>query len=298
MRTYVLLLLSCWFGTLQAANLTYELNEQNQLRITPSSTTATLEFEHPEMIVFFHGPCGSETCDVPSDAGLTLTYEVSGAATCDALDGNPEWQGSLTATDGQHQVMLSPIENDTVFTMLCVDAFGKFDIHQVSINVTAPGFCTTDVYPPGLIRVNGVYRNYNDGFNFGESTNASFLANISINSFLTLSDFSFPQPDSRRRIALVDAPSNFNLMAISTISISECPGDFTETATCVFEVNNNSNVFFSTRPSDAGSFYCMLDPEQAYYINYITTPDPYNEAPSCVNDEPDCAIFYAEVFMN
>jgi hypothetical protein len=194
--------------------------------------------------------------------------------------------------------MLNPIEGDTVFTILCLDALGQFDTHQVSINVTAPGFCSTDVYPPGLARANGVYRNFNDGFDFGQSTNASFLANIGINTFLTLSDFSFPQADSRRRIALVDAPSNFNLMAVTTISISECPGDFTETATCLFEVNNNSNMFFSTRPSDADSFFCVLDPQQVYYINYITTPDPYNEPPSCNDDEPDCAVFYAKVFMN
>jgi hypothetical protein len=97
MRT-CLLLLFCLTGRLQAANLTYELHEQNQLRINPSATTATLEFEHPEMIVFFHGPCGADECDVPSDAGLTLTYEFSGAATCDL-----GWQSRMARCFDRHR---------------------------------------------------------------------------------------------------------------------------------------------------------------------------------------------------
>jgi hypothetical protein len=298
MKTITLLML-LWMGALQAANLEYELHEQNQLRITPATTTVDLEFEHPEMILSFTGPCGSSACEVPSDEPLVLNYQLSGAAVCDGLDGNLEWQGSLTATDGPHIVNLSPLESNTQFTLLCTDAFGQFDIHQVDITVTEPSFCSTDVYPDGLFRIDADYAFFNDGFNFGESTNATFLANVHNDNFLTLSDFSFPQVNARRRIIMAPAPTNFNLISQGTISVSECPGDFSETATCVFTVSNTTNLFFSTKPSDADSFFCLLDPEQTYYINYITTPDPYNEPPECANqNHTSCAFFYAEGIMN
>ncbi|MFC3195281.1 hypothetical protein ACFODZ_13595 [Marinicella sediminis] len=294
------LIISLFFTAAQAGTLNYEMNDQNQIRVQMFSSEASLEFEHPELIGFFRGPCGTDSCEVASDSPLTLTYQVSGASTCDALDGNQEWQGPLTATDGQHQVNLAAIESNTTFTLMCIDSSGQFDLHQVDITVTAPGFCTTEVYPPGLARVDGVYANYNDGVEFGNSTNVTFEANIAISTFLTLSEFSFDQPDTRRRITLVTAPTNYDPIEAGTISVSTCPGDFSQTAECVFNVTNNSTLFFSTRPSDAGSpfNFCILDPTQSYYINYITTPDPYNQAPNCANGAQSCAFFYSEAVMN
>ncbi|MCX7554698.1 hypothetical protein OS175_12480 [Marinicella sp. S1101] len=154
--------------------------------------------------------------------------------------------------------------------------------------------------PMGLIPVNGSYQFFNDGFGFGESTNSRFLAPVSTNEYLSLAEFSFSDADTRRRIVFNDAPTSENLIDEATISISQCPGDFTESATCVIPVNNNSNVFFSTRPSDLGDpLYCVLDPEKSYYFNLIMSPDPFNTIPSC--DEPtdtQCSAFYAEALMN
>lgn len=152
--------------------------------------------------------------------------------------------------------------------------------------------CSRDMYPDGLRKVSGTYEQYNDGYPFGESTNTSFLLNINTMTFVSLSGFSLPHENTRRRIVFENAPTNYNLMGSGLVSVSRCPGDFV-TATCVMPVNNGSTLFITTKPNDP-PHWCHVDKDKEYFINYILTDD-LAYPPSCANMlHRTCAMFYTE----
>lgn len=158
--------------------------------------------------------------------------------------------------------------------------------------------CTSAIYPPSLLIEEGLYSDFNDGFPFGQSTNTSFIADIRTNEFLSLSGFNLTTPNTRRRIDSLQAPTNFNPMDKGTISVSRCPGDFSETAVCKFVVVEYSSLLFSTNQNDDPGTYCILDPAKTYYMNYVMSADPYVELPTCLSPtHQSCAIFYTEVFQ-
>jgi|GEM_PF-2121527 len=241
-------------------------------------------------IEFFMANGQSGAVDILSPGDVTLSWQASEVSDCTASADPPVdgWSGNKPLVGSEDLV----VQHDTVLTLEC-------DALTETLDLSYTVQCDPSMYPPGLTMVEDVYANINDGFPFGESTNASFLLNIWNTQFVALSDFSFPVDDEIRRIVFVDAPTSHNHMDSGTVSISACPGDFSEeTATCVLPVHNNSTLFISTRDSDplsAAPGYCRVDPRQTYYINYVTSPDPYGEAPSCLSpDDNNCAMFYSE----
>ena len=170
--------------------------------------------------------------------------------------------------------------------------------NNVTVHVDLQDQCTTSVYPPGVNRIDVLYTSLtNSGLPFGQSTNSEATVNFNINTFVAASGFSLPTADVRRRMTFEDAPTNINQALVSSISVSECPGDFTKTATCVKnDVSRGQTMLFSTKQSDVGDdTICSLDHTKTYYINYIHTGDPYNGQSRCSNiNHQTCALFYAE----
>lgn len=245
---------------------------------------ASPDVDDPSPSIDFRVNAMSGSVEVgPGEASVTWqAREVSGcAASADpAVDG---WAGELELS-GERTLVIT---QNTVLTLAC-------DALTERVNVAFSLMCDESVHPPGLRMAEGTYAEFNDGFGFGESTNASFLLDIPTNSFFALSGFSLPTENVRRRIVFVDAPTNRTQMDGGTVSVSECPGDFSESATCVFSVNNMSTLFFSTRPSEELDVYCVLDPTKTYFINYVTSQDPYSVPPTCRADGTRCAMFYSE----
>lgn len=227
--------------------------------------------------------------EVFSPGNVTVTWQASGVSSCTA-SAEPAVEGWSGAQPLSGELDLV-VDQDTVLALNC-------DALVETLDITYTLQCDASVHPPGLTMVEDVYANINDGFPFGESTNASFLLNIWNTQFVSLSDFSLPTAETSRRIVFVDAPTSHNHFNTGTVSISECPGDFSETATCVLPVHNNATLFISTRtedPFDGQPTFCRLDPRRTYYINYVTSPDPFNEPPSCNDaDDDNCAMFYSE----
>ncbi len=227
------------------------------------------------------------TITPPGTATVTWSTTDINACTASASPSVSGWSGSKATSGSQ---TLSITQNTTV-TMTC-DGITR----NVSVTYdenTNPN-CSSSVFPQGLNRVQATYQSVNDGFGFGESTNTSFLLDASVTSFVTLSGFKFDQVNTRRRVVFADAPTSSRLMGTGTMSISECPGDFTNTAECVFEVNNTSTLLFSTNSADPSAF-CKLDPTKTYYANYIHSADPYNITPTCQSPtNQTCGFFYTE----
>lgn len=156
--------------------------------------------------------------------------------------------------------------------------------------------CSENVYPSFLSRISGEYVDINDGQLFGDSTHTSVLVNLNVNSFGTYANFGTDRVNFRRRIVFEDTPTNYNHFDLGTYSVSHCPGDFTQNAQCRGQVHSATTLRFSTNPADQNnSTYCYLERGVMYYINFVTTPDPYGIIPYCRNTSHDeCAMFYTE----
>lgn len=222
----------------------------------------------------------------------SVTWTTSNTTSCTA-SANPAvagWSGAV-ATQGPTSVTINA---DTVMTLNCNGV-----TRTVTVTYSSIEGCENTTFPPGLTMVQGSYETYNDEQPFGASTNITFELDISNTQFYALSGFSLPadtQFNIRRRITLEDAPTQRQINQ-STMSISECPGDFSpQSATCVIPISGSlptSIAKFSTVPTDDNTF-CILDPSKTYYANFVNSPSPFTQPPSCELGHSACTIFYAE----
>lgn len=295
-----LVLLMLFLGVAHSETLIYEIEEGSIFEVDQTSLSYTLE-SNPVLglISLFIGPCGMNSCDVATGTPFDLQYTVENATSCIGSRGTLSWQTSHPSSDGAHFINISSITQNTSFTLNCSNSgIGASSSLSVSMTVDGNSTCSTSMYPPGLTRVNNTYQSVNDGFEFGVTTNTDVTLNISTSEFMTLSGFNLPFINFRRRIDFVSAPTNFNTMRIASVSVSECPGDFTGNAVCTKSIENFRSMRFSNNQADNPLLYCILDPTKNYYINFVHSESPYSESPSC-NDSQDsiCAVFYTETSL-
>lgn len=165
---------------------------------------------------------------------------------------------------------------------------------------TFQDICVDVPTPVGLnvASFNYVY-DLNDGIEFGVSTNTDVLINLYNSSYGVASNFTYPAtPNFRRRIDFVSAPTSHNSTHLSTVSISQCPGDFSETAVCTKVIESFRSMSFSNNVNDNPLLYCILTPGKTYYLNVVNSSDPYNIAPSCDDmSDTNCALFFTETSL-
>ncbi len=226
----------------------------------------------------------------------SFTWSTTNVSSCTASS-NPSltnWSGSK-ATSGSQNVTIT---GSTVVTLTC-DNLPPRNIN-ITYQTSGNPNCSTSVYPPNTNKLEMTYAEANDGALFGTNTGATIEENINLSQFLALSDFYTDNVNYRRRIATFPAPTgpgNKPWLAISW-SISECPGDFSETtATCTGALIPNQEIAISTRQSGEPSFYCIIQPGVRYYLNIIHDITPYDGSPgSCASSSDQfCTIFASEV---
>ena len=281
----------------QAQTQVYELTDQDSLDIDINQQSLNLIQANnlPEINELSISGCSIGPCQVVPGINRQVTVITTNTSRCRVDAPELGWQQLWTGAGTRH--FLTPVvEVDTTLTVTCDNP--QFAMVSTALEVhMEQSTCSNTIYPPGLSIVTGAYANYNDGFDFGTTTNASFELTLSTNQFAALSGVSLPA-NFRRRVVLTDPPTQ-RLIEQATISVSTCPGDFTESgAVCLMVVDNSSNLFFSTRPEDADHpiNFCVLEPDTPYYINYVTSPSPYTNAPNCQGSN-SCTIFYSEAAM-
>ncbi len=236
------------------------------------------------------------TITPPGTATVTWSTTDINACTASASPSVSGWSGAK-ATNGTQTLTIT---QSTTVSMTC-DGITR-NVSVTYDDNTNPN-CSSNVYPQGLSLGQATYIEINDNQQFGESTNTSFLLNMNTSQFFALSGFQYDAIDSRRRIVIADAPTNFRLMGQGTMSISECPGDFTNTAKCVIPISRsgaNRTVRISTRLTDIGDpLYCVVDPNETYFVNFVHSPDPGVVQPECDSAQNQtCAVFYSEALLN
>lgn len=71
----------------------------------------------------------------------TLTWNVSGAASCTGSDGSGGWSGSKTSSDGSHTESVSPLFT-TLYTITCSNPAGS-DSDNVTVHLPSGGISAT-----------------------------------------------------------------------------------------------------------------------------------------------------------
>jgi len=256
----------------------FQINEQT----TGTTPTATIDSFTVD------GSAGTVTVSSPGTA--TVAWQSSNATSCTASSsggGVSNWSGALSA-DGSKQITVS--QNATI-TLTCGTAS-----RSISIFYSDNSGCSSTVFPTGLNRVNATYASINDGQPFGVSTTASALITLNLNQFGTYSGFKIPSGVSNfeRRIDLVSPPGGSNEINQATITVSECPGDFTAAAACTRVTGQFDTWRFTTDTGANTNFFCIMDPNKTYYFNVIMSDAPYTNSPSCKTSSSNCSIFYKE----
>ncbi|WP_267176139.1 hypothetical protein [Marinicella marina] len=161
--------------------------------------------------------------------------------------------------------------------------------------------CATVPSPPLISQppLRLTYTEINDGFPFGESTSTNVVANFTINQHVEIADLFTDQVNFRRKLQFYPTPSNYNSPFWVSLSISECPGDFTETAVCnrVLVPVQFPQVRVSTYPDDPTDTYCVIEPGKSYYLNMLHDQDPFDEVAGRCAFQPDstCAVIFGEI---
>lgn len=229
----------------------------------------------------------STTVTPPGDATVTWSSTDTTSCTASSTPTIAGWNGSVATTNGSTTINVT---ENTQLTLTC-----NTDSENFSITYSNNSDCSTSVYPPGLTIDNMTYGSINDGFAFGEDTDTDVLIDIQNSHFASVSGFSLAFPNFRRRMDFVTPPTTHKKAIQSTVSISECPGDFSGTAVCSKVMESFRSMSFSTNASDNPLLYCILDPAKTYYMNVINSPAPYTESPRCQDlSDSRCAVFYTE----
>ncbi len=272
--------LSCQNAAAQTTTKSFLLTEQSGGGGgSPSITLFTVNSQSTNAIV---GPSTSATVAWNSTNTTGCTASASPAVV--------GWSGAK-GTSGSSPVT---INQNTTLTLNCNGA-----ISTVGVTYTLDESCSSVVLPPNLDMVQGTYTEFNQGQPFGENNNVNFELDIQNSKFYALSGFSLeadnPPFNNRRKITLQDAPTQRQISQ-STMSISECPGDFTQSAVCVIPLSAaNSTARFSTVVTDDPGTFCILEAGKSYYVNYVNSPNPLATPPSCeISSNFACTIFYNE----
>lgn len=163
--------------------------------------------------------------------------------------------------------------------------------------------CSDEVFPPDVRRIAVEYESIpNARRPFGESTNGGRLIEFGEGRFMTVR-FQTPNAPFRRRLVFVDAPTSHNfpdwLNNGAVVTISRCPGDFAPEGACRLEyATRGRDLKISTHADEADAIWCKLEADETYYLNFISTGEPYSRAPTCRDspayDSRHCAVFFSE----
>lgn len=236
---------------------------------------------------------GGDTCTVSSDCdagslciggACTPMRRMDSGAASDAgraesdsgtidVDGGPAADGSMSEGDGGVPIDAGPV-------------------------------CDDSLWPSGLRRIDRDYEEY-FGAPFGESTHLSNLVEFDVSSFVAIGGFTMPEEPLRRRLVFVMTPTSHNQPDRDnppTLTVSECPGDFTGSAVCTMTVTQSATLLMSTRPEDSElEHYCRLEPGRTYYLNFVASRTPFDAPPSCSDlpayDSSRCALLFSEAAL-
>ncbi|MCX7552643.1 hypothetical protein OS175_02030 [Marinicella sp. S1101] len=233
-------------------------------------------------------------------ATATIAWSASDVSTC-AASSNPTllgWNSASIGTNGTTSPL--SITETTTVSLDCDNL--PVQTRTIIFQTQVDPACASTVLPNNLTEgpVQTDYTLLNDGFPFGTNDDTNAIADFNVTQYMEISGFSTSQTNFRRKLQFFPTPSNFNSPFATTMSISRCPGDFNpSTAICtrLFVTTQFPQVRISTNPSDDPNTFCVIQPGQSYYLNFLHDNDPFDQTPGRCGFQTDsrCAVFFNEL---
>ncbi|MEZ5470583.1 MAG: hypothetical protein R3E90_02265 [Marinicella sp.] len=267
---------------------TYSMQCSNLYGNSPIRTVVIEEGNTtPPLLTFVANP----TTIMPGQA-VTLNWNTSNASNCTAssIPASPGWSGAKP-TAGTYG--FSGLNETTTFTMTCNNNFGSV-LKSVTVNVISePVNCESNLPPSGTFRFTGLTTfEQAMGSEFGNFTNDNAVYLQPTNSYSALSFITLPNILTGR-LNFVPPPTNYSLASSTSVSISECPGDFDpdSVSSCTISFGSFGTFRWSTNQSANPQVHCILEPTKSYFLNIIHAPLTDLSNSSC-KDMKGCGLLF------
>ena len=249
--------------------------------------------------------------EIIGNGGSTnLTWTLVNNATMCVKSGN--WSGMAAFTNGIHSETISNITTSSTYQLQCSNSFGDSQLVSVTVD-PVPAFCINQ--PPILVgdedrsivangtidgdTYNGRYTGFQaqtftpdwPGF-YGDTIQLTLTANKYISALFT-TNFYY----DRSHLQFIE-PSNFEGTPPTnqTISISECPGDFTVHLNQPQCLSTTSQIRWSTGFITGPGLFCKLATNSRYYLNIVHSDSSENNNYSTSDcNSSSCGILATQV---
>lgn len=236
-----------------------------------------------------------------------------------------DWQGLVTGDDlsnGVHSEIIDNLESDAVFNLRCSNAFGDSPIESVEVSVIpGPLDCPFD-QPPILngledrtIRlIPGAFGNQlgtpgnpapydgnyeeivNGGGQWPGNTGGQSFATLSRDQYIAMEFTTSAENETGRLIMVTPGNGQGPPPSAVTVSISECPGDFTthlDQDRCRVVGGGSPSLRWSQDPSTPGTTHCLLKQNTRYYLNIVHSNSVATDFFESSCGFPFCGIIFA-----
>ena len=224
-------------------------------------------------------------------------------------------------TNGTHTETVTNITNSSNYNLVCTNNFGSSPQRTVSVTVNgANPNCSSQ--PPILngaedftIRLipgatggsngspsnpatySGDYDEIAAGSGWPGGVGSQSFATLTRNQYIAMR-FTTDETNAISRLQMTP-PGNGQGPGsqATTISISECPGDFTthlNQSRCLAIGGGTPNIRWSQDPTTSSTFHCLLDNNKTYYFNIVHSNDVNNNYSLSGCQSNFCGIIFGQ----
>ena len=332
MRILVLLSIIIFNTIVTAQNLildgqTIPLDSASSISIDPTTGNITATSDNGSLTCSEVGfpptlTLSANPTTVNSGDSSLLSWTVNNNATSCTKSG--AWNGSLTTaqmTNGAHSVTVNNITTNSNYNLICTNNFGSSPLRTASVTINGGNpNCTSQ--PPILngaedftIRLipgatgnsngtpsnpatySGDYDEIAAGTGWPGGVGGQSFATLSKNKYIAMR-FTTDNTNAISKLSITPSGNGQGPGSqATTISISECPGDFTthvNQSRCLAVGGGIPNIRWSQNPATTSTFHCLLDKNKTYYFNIVHSNDVNNDYELSGCQSSFCGIIFAQ----
>lgn len=256
---------------------------------------------------------------VESGGTSRLTWTVGNNASSCTRTG--DWTGNISGglvTNGPHSLDIANITSNSSFGIQCSNAFGSSPVATVNVNIAGNPACNSR--PPILggnedfsiklipgtpfgglgspqnpATYNGMYTDIvNGGGEWPGGTGGQTFATLTSGQYAAM-QFTTSNLNEEGKVTMVP-PGNAQGPGSGgiTMSISECPGDFSMTNRCISIGGGSPSLRWSQDPATSANTHCKLEKNTTYYFNIVHSNSQSNNfaTSTCNSVEGYCGIIF------
>ncbi|MCB1603950.1 MAG: hypothetical protein R3F25_07850 [Gammaproteobacteria bacterium] len=299
-------------------NGTYTLTCANTFgKTTNSGVVDNIVVVNPATLTLSANPTS-----VTSGQSSTLTWVIGNNPTSCTKSGDWPDNGVMPAqdiTNGTHQQVITNITQSMSFSMICSNTAGSSGTKVASVTVSGGTGSTWPSCAGSAASILGGAEDrsilatfagvspgtYNGKYEeiFNTTNPVAFPGDVGLTMYLSITrnqyvaaQFNSGTPGRYARYSL-NPPGNDQgpLSSATTITISECPGDFNVhlgQSTCKSNGSATGSLYWSDMPDANPSLFCKIDRNKTYYLNIVHSNDTVNnyQVSGCDSSNSYCGL--------